>query len=58
MNPKLSDSICKLFIRLFSTCLNYNLLLSARAKFMPRLLVSVSDGLIINKKIKGNHDGN
>jgi hypothetical protein len=37
MNSKLSDSNCKLFIRLFSTYLNYDFLLSACVNFMPRL---------------------
>jgi hypothetical protein len=50
MNFKLSDSNCKMFIRLFFTCLNYNILLSACVNFMPRLYVSVSDGLFIKKK--------
>jgi hypothetical protein len=37
MNSKLSDSNCKMCIRLFCTCLNYNLLLSACIKFRSRL---------------------
>jgi hypothetical protein len=50
MNSKLRDSNCKMFIRLFSTYLNYNILMFECANFMPRLYVSVSNNLFINKK--------
>jgi hypothetical protein len=59
MYSKLSDSNCKMFIRLFSICLNYNLSLSACINFMPRLYVSLSDGLFIKyENKKGNPNGN
>jgi hypothetical protein len=37
MNSKLGGSNCKMFIKLFSTCLNYCLSLSAFINFMSRL---------------------
>jgi hypothetical protein len=52
MNSKLSDSNCKMFIRLFSICCNYNHSLSACVNFKSRLYVSLSDGLFINRKNK------
>jgi hypothetical protein len=59
MNSKLSDSNCKMFIRLFSVYVNYNHLLSAHINFMPRLYVSLGNGLFINKKNKKeNPNGN
>jgi hypothetical protein len=52
MNSKLSDSNCKMFIRLFFVYVNYNHLVSAYINFMPRLYVSLDNGLFINKKNK------
>jgi hypothetical protein len=59
MNFKLSDSNCKMFIRLFSIYVNHNHLLSAQINFMPKLYVSLGKGLFINKKNKKeNPNGN
>jgi hypothetical protein len=59
MNSKLSDSNCKMFIRLLPVYVNYNPLLSTHINFMTGLYVSLGNGLFINKKNKKeNPNGN